>query len=402
MGDQPLIAIFCNTFPPELSGASGRMYHLAVLLRNAGYSVQVICALPNYPGGKIFPQYRGRRMVDEVIDGIPVRRVALFPSNVSNILIRGFSQLSLVASMRLQAYRWLLKKKPALIITSSPPLPMAADVVYYFKKKGIKVLLNVSDIWPLSASTLGALSEGSVYRYLQHKERQMYAGAVAITAQSEASLRHIRASQPKIGPTFLYRNLPLPSPVEGNNDPPNTTRIIYPGVLGHAQGILKFCQNIPLSKLGIGLDIYGKGPEYGAIKKWLSQHPDLDIRLMEPVTPQDLVEVLGNYRAMLIHLNTEIEGAVPSKLFTAIAYGLPVLFNAGGEGAALVKQFQLGWVADPGDFSSIISNLKQMSRQSATEYRQHSQHIQSAALAHFNKAKQDATFLDFLEGIIEG
>lgn len=401
MGDQALIAIFCNTFPPELSGASGRMYHLAVLLRNAGYSVQVICALPNYPGGRIFPQYRGRRIVDEVIDGIPVKRVALFPSNVSNILVRGFSQLSLVASMRLQAYRWLLKKKPALIITSSPPLPMAADVVYFFRKKGIKVLLNVSDIWPLSASTLGALSEGSVYRYLQRKERQMYAGAIAITAQSEASLQHIRTIQPKIGPSFLYRNLPLPSPVERENDPPITIRIIYPGVLGHAQGILKFCRDIPLSKLGIGLDIYGKGPEYGAIKKWLTQHPELDIRLMEPVVPKELVGLLGNYRAMLIHLNTEIEGAVPSKLFTAIANGLPVLFNAGGEGAALVQQYQLGWVADPGDRSAIIANLEQVAKQSVTEYDQQRQHIQTVAIAHFNKAKQDAAFLDFLEGIIE-
>src|ERR1044072_3209282 len=128
MDSGPLIAIFCNSFPPEGGGASARIYNLATLLRNNGYRVQVVSAMPNYPTGKIFAPYRGRLVVDEEIDGIKVKRVLLYPSNTASALSRGWILASFVLSIRTLALRHVRKMKPALVIVSSPPLPMAAAV----------------------------------------------------------------------------------------------------------------------------------------------------------------------------------------------------------------------------------------------------------------------------------
>src|SRR4051812_4792442 len=116
MDSGPLIAIFCNSFPPEGGGASVRIYNLALLLRNAGYRVQVIAGVPNYPTGKIFPNYHGKLAVDEEVDGIKVRRVWLSPSNTASALARGWSMASFVLSLKLLAFRRVRKMKPDLVI----------------------------------------------------------------------------------------------------------------------------------------------------------------------------------------------------------------------------------------------------------------------------------------------
>ncbi|MEO6834243.1 MAG: glycosyltransferase family 4 protein [Chitinophagaceae bacterium] len=400
MSDKRLIAIFCSTFPPEVSGASGRIYNLAVLLREAGFEVQIVCAMPNYPVGKVFTSYRGKMIVDEVLDGISVRRVALFPSNVSTPLIRAFSLSSFVLSLRIFAYRWLLRKSPVLVIVSSPPLPMAADVIRFFKKKNKQVLLNVSDIWPLSASALGAVSDGKLYQAMQRREQKMYAQADAITAQSESTLTHIKAALRQAKPLMLYRNLPALIPELSEPETIPEMRLIYPGVLGHAQGLLEFCKHIDLKSLGIGLDIFGGGPELLSIKKWIQQHPDCGVQLFDSVSPSELPALLRRYRAMLINLNTDIEGAVPSKLFTAIAASIPVVFNAGKEGTEIVEKWGLGWTANPGDFKTISQNIRALKEQPDKAFIEMRNRINQASTQAFNKKIQDAGMLEFVRNIL--
>lgn len=203
-----LVAIFCNSFPPEGGGAANRIYNLTCLLRDAGYRVQVVCAMPNYPTGKIFPAYRRKLVVDEIVDGIDVRRVWLSPSNSDSVFARGWSMTSFVLSLKLFAFKRVGKMQPALVIVSSPPLPMAAAAVRFFRKRDCNVLLNVSDIWPLSANALGAMNKKGLYAQLEAAATRMYEGAAAITAQSDEILEHIRQHCSVMPPAFLYRNLP--------------------------------------------------------------------------------------------------------------------------------------------------------------------------------------------------
>jgi glycosyltransferase involved in cell wall biosynthesis len=394
--ERPLIAIFCNSFPPESGGASARIYNLAILLRDAGYRVQVVCALPNYPTGRIFPEYRHKRICEEEVDGISVRRVWMLPSNSASPIKRGASILSFVLSLRLQAYRSVLRARPALVIVSSPPLPMAADAVRYFNRHGVKVLLNVSDIWPLSASALGALQDSPLYRLLQQRERTMYSHADAFTAQSEETLRHLGLRDPSAKPAMLYRNLPSAARAQAPLTSSSPSRIIYPGMLGHAQGILAICEAIDFAALNVSLDIYGEGAELPAIEAWIAGNEGCPVRLHKPISPAELTAILPGFHAMLVPLVVPIEGALPSKLFTAVQEGLPVLFSGAGEGAALVKAHRLGWVACPGDYTTLSRNIADLSQLSAGAYAAMRRHISKVGRTVFNKSVQDAQLLRFI------
>jgi glycosyltransferase involved in cell wall biosynthesis len=401
---KPLIAIFCNSFPPEVGGAPGRIYNLAVLLRNAGYRVQVISAMPNYPTGKIFSSYRAKVIVDEVVDGITVKRVWLSPSNSASALSRGWSMLSFVLSLKLFAFRQIRRQKPALVIVSSPPLPMASTAVRYFRKYRFKVLLNVSDIWPLSANALGVLNKSKLYARLERTERWMYEAATAISAQSNETLKHIQAHCSIMPQHMLYRNLPAvldTSIARYDALPEGKLRIIYPGVLGHAQGLLALCTAINFNALGVELHIYGGGPELPAIQSLISLNQDKGVVLHPAINADDLARVFREAHAVLIPLVAEIEGALPSKLFAAMQAGIPVFFSGGGEGAAIVNEHHLGWTAAPGDYATIARQIEQLKTMSAEDLMRWRQEIKAVADAHFNKEAQDKDFLRFLSTLID-
>ena len=49
------------------------------------------------------------------------------------------------------------------VIIQTPPVLAAASAMLLFVVATGKVVLNVSDLWPLSAVELGAMKEGGVY-----------------------------------------------------------------------------------------------------------------------------------------------------------------------------------------------------------------------------------------------
>ncbi|MBS1629194.1 MAG: glycosyltransferase family 4 protein [Bacteroidetes bacterium] len=403
MANKPLIAIFCSSFPPEGGGASNRIYNLAVLLRDSGYRVQVVAAMPNYPTGKIFPSYKGKIILDETVGDILVRRVWISPSNSASALARGWSMASFILSLRTLAFGHILKAKPALVIVSSPPLPMAAAAIHFFKKRRSKVLLNVSDIWPLSAHALGALKPSLLYRHLEKMATGMYRSADAITTQSSETLEHIKALLPSLPEAMVYRNLPRQSvhvEAQINHVTGRVKRIIYPGVLGHAQGLLSLCQAIDFGSLGICLEIYGAGAERESIQSFAAANPHRGIFLLDPVSPEVLSEKLSVATAVLVPLIAPINGALPSKLFTAMYAGRPVLYSGGGEGEQLVLEHGLGFVAAPGDYNTISGNIRNLVAMDDEALGAWRKRILAIASLHFNKEIQDQQLLSLLSNIM--
>jgi hypothetical protein len=59
------ILILSQYYPPEVGAPQNRLSGLAQYLMKSGHSVTVITALPNYPKGEIFKEYRGHVMMEE-------------------------------------------------------------------------------------------------------------------------------------------------------------------------------------------------------------------------------------------------------------------------------------------------------------------------------------------------
>jgi len=375
---------------------------MVLLLRDAGYAVTVISAMPNYPTGRVFPGYRGKLRHQEMMDGIRVIRLGLIPSNSGNLLVRGLSLITFLMSVLFGAGPRLLFSKTDLVIVSSPPLLTAWVYAFLARCGGKKVLVNISDVWPLTALEMGALRQGFIYRMLQKMEHSLYRKAHAFTGQSQEILDHLKASCRKEKNAFLYRNL---QPRKERNAavsslPAAPFKVIYAGNLGHAQGILELCEAVDFKACNTELHIYGDGADREQLTTFLSQHPEKDIYLHPTIPQKELDEQLANFHAVLVPLKKPIYGAVPSKLFMAVAAGLPVLYSAGGEGENLVAQHRLGWIAAPGDYPALSAMICRAAATSDTERQQFHAAIQHMQETVCSKEVQDKAFSGFVAGLM--
>lgn len=347
------ILIISNYFPPEIGAASNRIFQLAKGLSKE-HNVNIICPLPNYPTGKVFEDYS----TNEIIDGIAINRLWVSPSVSKNKIIRLFSMLSFSFSI---AWFMLWNKIPKTVIINSPPLLVAFTSLFFLRSKKHRLILNVSDLWPKAGLELGAMKQGFGYNVLQKIERFNYKKAGLILGQSEEILTHVKTLFPN-KETLLLRNYPdfLPPKIESKNvGNPTKIKLVYAGLLGVAQGVLKLCENLDYSI--IEFHIYGSGAEEFEVKNFINTNPKLPIIYHGSVTRDKLHMELVEYDVTIIPLLNRIYGSVPSKIFEYSRLGLPMIYFGGGEGETIVENHKLGWVAEAGNYEALnktISRLK--------------------------------------------
>ncbi|PZF73013.1 glycosyltransferase family 4 protein [Taibaiella soli] len=393
------ITIITSAYPPEKGAAPTRVYNLAQTLLRAGNDVSVITAMPNYPTGKIFPGYQSKWRMQELADGINVYRTWLYPSNARNIFKRAASLCTYTTSAGSFIYSYLKKQKPDIVIINTPPLFSGYISMMLAKRAGCKSILNVSDLWPMSALELGAIKQGTTYNMLEYMERTMYKSAHAIVGQSKEILAHIKQHVPHTR-SFLYYNLQSTRNGETITEKAEGKRkIVYAGLLGVAQGVFDICQHVHFAELGVEFHIYGDGFEKEKIEAFIKSNPDRGVYYHQSIPASEMPAMLRQYHATIIPLKTNIRGALPSKVFMAVANELPVFFSGSGEGAGLIHMHQLGWVNDPEDYKKLSANIATFATLPEAQYNTILNACRECAQGMFNKTEQDAAFLQFIENI---
>ena len=380
------IAIISNYYPPEKGAAANRIEQLALQLQANGYAVQVICPLGNYPYGRLFAAYKGKFHVAENQNDMGVSRLWIYPSVSKNKLIRLFSVLSFVLSLSLYLG---CKKTPHKVIVQSPPLLLSFVSVALLRLKNKKIILNVSDLWPLAAIELQALKPNSIsHRFAQKMEQYIYRNATVILGQSEEILSHIRGIVPAKS-TYLYRNYPNHGPQNLNLQPQELQpiKLFYAGLLGVAQGVLELCQKLELPA-NMELHLFGDGAEKDAIQAELAKNPRANWHFHGMLDRNELHQQLQSFDVALIPLKTRIYGSVPSKIFEYSALGFPALYFGGGEGGDIIIEQRLGWVAPVGDYAAVNKKLVEISALQPTELTKLKQAVYATATAEFDVEKQ--------------
>ena len=350
------ILIISNYYPPEKGAAANRIEQLALKLHQNNYRVSVVCPLGNYPKGELFPEYKGKFSVTENRDNITVKRLWIYPSVSKNIFVRILSVLSF--SLCLLGYL-LFRKTPKKVVVQSPPLLLSFLSVLVLSLKNKKIILNISDLWPMAAIELEALRAGSFsHKVSLFMERFIYKKATVIIGQSEEILTHVKTLFPE-KKAFLYRNFPdhqsdvfTLKTIE--NEP---IKLFFAGLLGIAQGVCELCQQIDLKDLNIELHLFGDGAEKAAIESLIADGKNPKIVYHGMMDRKALHETLQTFDIALVPLKTRIYGSVPSKIFEYTALGFPVLYFGGGEGETIVEENQLGWVAAVGNFEALNEKL---------------------------------------------
>ena len=351
------IGLLTQYYKPEMGAPQNRLYEMVRGLKELGNDMYIITAMPNYPTGKIFDAYKGKIICNEMIDDIPVKRYWLYASNTRKVIPRIWNMVSF-SCMSLLSIRYLRKLHLDYLIVESPPLTLGLVGIWLAKFAKCKLIANISDIWPLSAKELGAISEGRLYRILERLEHKIYRSAHLCMGQSQEIVDHIASHGGKN--VYLFRNGVDPTrfQIARNDAITYPVKIIYAGLLGFAQGVADICKSINFADIGAEFHIYGAGGEQEEIEQYLQQNPNRGIFYHGVVSRQELPKKLQEAHLTLVPLVKNIYGAVPSKIYESMAAGLPIMFIGEGEGAKIVENNAIGLVAHAKDYATLQANIQ--------------------------------------------
>ncbi|RZJ67898.1 MAG: glycosyltransferase WbuB [Flavobacterium sp.] len=379
------ILIVSNYYPPEKGAAANRIEQLALKLSQHDFAVSVICPLGNYPEGKLFSEYRGKFSVVENRQNITVNRLWIYPSNSKNIAKR---LLSILSFSTVLFFRLLFGKLPQKVIVQSPPLLLSFIAVLALKFRSRKIILNVSDLWPMAALELKVMEYGCFsHKFALFFEKFIYKNASLVLGQSDEILAHVGQMFPD-KKRFLYRN--FPDHKEVFNFRPSDSgniKMFYAGLLGVAQGVLESCEKMQIPA-NFEFHIFGDGAEKTQIESYIKSHPQKNIVFHGMVDRKVLHSKLEEFDIAYVPLATRIYGSVPSKIFEYGALGMPILYFGGGEGEDIVRENKLGWVARVEDFAQLNTVLSDISNLGKTELQPMKVEILETAKRNFNLDNQ--------------
>lgn len=393
------LVLLTKYFPPEMGAPQSRLYETVLGLQKRGWDIRVITAMPNYPTGRVFDRYRGRFSMQDDMDGINVRRYTLYASHSKRSVPRIISMLSFGCTSMFALFK-IRRFRPVYIITESPPLTLGLTGLALARLSGAKHIMNVSDIWPLSALRLGAISEGYIYKRLEKLERYLYRRSYACMGQSAEITERLEKTDSKR--TLLFRNGVDFNRFEKIRDKvvPQESRgklrIVYAGLLGIAQGVAELCRQIDFGALGAELHIYGDGSEKTEITELVKKQPNRGIYIYPSVHRDMIPETLMKYDVTIIPLVTPIYGAIPSKIYEAMAAGLPIIFSGGGEGEQIINEYGAGWTCQPSDYKQISVKIKEVAETDDAEIQKIKANCVKAARNVFNREIQIEHLNQFL------
>ncbi len=291
------------------------------------------------------------------IDDIDVHRSWILPSNKLSIIHRLISYLSFCFSSLITG---LIKTgKADVIITESPPIFLAAAGLMLAKAKGAKWIMNVSDLWPDSAKYIGLLSEqGTSYRILRGLAHFLYRRASMVTGQSAEIVAEIKRQTPdakayhlsngvdteRFAPDKMSESIRKQYLKEGE------VGFVYAGLHGLFQGLDQILLAAEKVKgKPVRFILIGDGPEKQLLLKTAKDLHLTNVDFYPPLSHDQIPSILASMDTAVITLKSTITGAVPSKIYEAMASGIPVLLVASGEAADIVLKAKAGIAVAPGD-----------------------------------------------------
>jgi glycosyltransferase involved in cell wall biosynthesis len=359
--------------------------------------------MPNYPAGRVFKGYSGflRR---ETIDGVKVIRCWIFPSQSVGIFARMASYFSFVLSSLLAGLFCLPRAE--YLITESPPLFLGITGYLLSRFKRARLVFNVSDLWPESAVRLGVIGPGPALAMAERLEAFCYRKSWCVTGQSREIVADIARRFPGVRTYHLsngvdpdlFRSVTRSEERRARLAPGAEVVAVYAGLHGIAQGLDQILEAAallpPATRLGIAL--VGEGPEKQRLIRRAAEMGLQNVRFLDPLPHAEMPAVLASADIAIITLKTALPGAVPSKLYEAMAASLPVLLAADGEPAGILRQCDAGIAVAPGNPRAMADALSTLALDRSLRLRL-GENGRRAAEGRYNRNAISAQFLQFLE-----
>lgn len=361
-------------FHPEPS-FKGLPFARALIAR--GHRVTVLTGFPNYPGGKVYAGYTIRLWQREMIEGVPVLRVALYPSHDCSAWGRVANYASFAVSASTVGLAICGPCDVAYIY--HPPATIGLPMLGLLWIRRVPCVYDTNDLWPDTLAATGMIRNRWLLLAAGAWCHLVYAFASRVVVVSPGFRRRLITRGVPAQKVDLIYNW---SPDAGGSAAAGGLReremelltgrfnILFAGNMGPAQAlstVIKAAREIQTRAPEVQFIIVGDGIEAEALR---IKSQDLSNVIFLPRRPAaDMPAVYAAVGVLLVHLKEDplFEITIPSKTQTYLAAGKPIIAGLRGDGAELIRESRAGMVFPPEDSEALVASVLRMAALSQNE-----------------------------------
>ncbi len=357
------VLLVTQYFHPEVGATQTRMREFAAHLTRLGHEVTVVAEFPNHPTGVIPPEFAGKWIERDELDGFRVIRVWVKTSPVKNFRTRllfyfSFMVMAIVGGLRAGG-------RIDVVVATSPPLPVAVSGYVLSLLRWARLVLDIRDLWPEAAVALGELRNPRLIRGAEVVERFLYRRADRITAVTRGFIAHIRTRCGDPDKVHLVPNGTVPEifnpemrddSLRGRLGLDGKFVLTFAGTMGIAQGLpalldlARELRDYP----DIRFLFIGEGPVRRALEEKRQREGIDNVILHEQVPLARITPYLNASDVLLVPLRNDpvFRTFIPSKMFDCLACRKPIILGVDGEAREMLETRGGGLFAIPEDLAS--------------------------------------------------
>ncbi len=356
-----------------------RINELVSELTTRGHAVTVLTGKPNYPGGKVFPDftatpdsyasYHGARVVRAPMISRGRGRLRLLLNYVTFAL-----GASIVAAVQLRGEDF-----DAIFVFEPSPVTVGLPAVFLRASRGWPIAFWVLDQWPESLAAVGAVRSDGILRVVGGFVRFIYSRCDLLLSPSRLLIPRIR-TYCRMGQRIEY----FPNWVESAYavtrqdsapevpDAGGSFTVMFAGNIGEAQdfpAILAAAERLK-ARDDIRWILVGDGRMEPWVKAEIARRGLDDRVLLLGRFPADRMPSFFRHAdALLVSLkaNPVFAMTAPGKIQSYLAFGRPVLAMLDGEGASVIADAGAGYSSPAGNAELLATNVARLVALSQSE-----------------------------------
>lgn len=351
------VALATQFFPPETFAGANRVSAMAEAL--AGRCSLVIAApAPGYPD----PASYAAEPLEPVFHGAPIHRIAAFTGQRRSWPVRAATESLMAVKLAGVASR----TRPQVIVASSPSMFLGPSCLAAARARGARFVWDLRDLTWEYGREGDVIAGGFALRAIRALAQVMWATASAADlivcandGLAEVVRERVRKTRVEVVRNGVDESLLRmfdPSPPVSHG----STRVLYAGLLGHAQELEVLIEVAALAP-DLQIVLAGDGPCRAELEDLVRRRGLTNVAFTGYVTPQELAQhyhssdvLFAQVRRSRLHAVT----AVPSKLFEYMAAGRPIVYAGEGAAVALIDETGSGITTAPGDVPAIVDAIR--------------------------------------------
>ncbi len=363
------ILFLTDNFPPETNAPATRTWEHVRRWAASGHEITVITPAPNFPKGVVFEGYRNAWRTVEMREGVRIVRVRTYIAANAGTAKRMLDYISFMVSA---SFFGLFEKRPDLIVATSPQFFTACAGFALSILRWRPWVFELRDLWPDSIIAVGAMKPNLALRLLERLELFLYRRAATVITVTNAFRdnlisRGIDGDKIKVVTNGVDPSRFAPAPRDDAlaAELGLTGKIVvgYVGTHGMAHALDRVLDAAELlsDREDIAFLFVGDGAQRAGLEKRGKNMANVHFLGSQPRDRMAAIWSVCDAALVPLRDTPTFRTVIPSKIFEAMAMGLPVLMALPeGEAMSIITKCDSGVTVPPEDPIQMATAIQQL------------------------------------------